>query len=165
MKITRLFSALAMLGALVSPTANATVAQGAAKAMDTAYLVMAEKNAEAAAPLLEYIGNSGTKHEILTPKDLNGAISNKYLIVIGSPKDNDDIAQFAKKTLTPKQWDNAMEMGKSGPVIATSGDSKVLFLFSDYSLKSMIAGSKDVWTEIFYDWYDIPLSITQIIGY
>lgn len=155
----RLLSALILASALVVPV------MASAKAIDTAYLVMSEKNAEAAAPLLEYIKKSGTKHEIVKPEDIASVTSKPYLIVIGSPKDNDPIAKFAKATLSPKQWDSAMQMGKSGPVVVTTGESKVLFLFSDYSLKSMIAGSKDVWTEIFYDWYDIPLSITQIIGY
>lgn len=140
---------------------------GPAKAdpMETVYLVASDANMEMADILVSYLENSGTKFVQVKPENLDSVKEYPYFVVIGSPKDQDNISAFAKEMLSPKQWADAQEMGKAGAVIVKTDKNEVLFFFSDYSLKTLITGSKDRWTENFSDWYNIPLSITQIIGY
>ena len=151
--------------AMALACAPPSLAAEGATYMDTAYVVVAAKNMDAAAPMIEYIEDGGVKCVRGKPEASESVQGKKYFIVIGSPKDDDQISGLAQKALSSIQWKNASKMGKSGMVIASYEGSDIMFMFSDYSLTSLVGGSKDRWTEQFYDWYEIPLNMVQIIGY
>lgn len=140
-------------------------ATAAAAPMDKVYLVVGDSHRDAASGIVEYLKDNGAEYALVQPADMAGVQDKPYFIVIGSPRDNDETAALAQRAFTPKQWADAREMGRAGVVVAKVDKSEVMFFFSDYALKTLVAGTEDRWAEMFSDWYDIPLSITLIIGY
>ena len=154
------FAVFIICGILCNVTASA-----GADPMDTVYLVVGDNHVEAAAGILEYLKDNCAEYVFVKPDDIASVRDKPYYIVIGSPRDADETTALARRAFSAKQWADAHEMGKAGAVVAKVDDSEVMFFFSEYSLKTLIVGTEDRWVEVFSDWYDIPISITRIIGY
>jgi hypothetical protein len=96
--------------------------------------------------------------------------SEPYIIFLGGPNEPEGIGDLIKELLTPEELAKASEAGNEKMFIKDGKWAKdqyvMVFAGADKNaVRNAIKKSREQWSEYLASWFDIRLSITDIIGY
>jgi len=125
-------------------------------------------NYQLASAWVKFLEEKGVQVKRLTPKEAAKVKGEKYVVIMGGPKDSDDIGRLVAEALGPED-SKAIENGpkiviKSG--LWNKGQNVILFAGKDQLGVEMARRSnRDTWWPQIASWFDIEIETQKKGGY
>lgn len=149
--VSVLAALLIVVGAIISPVAYG---QGGA----SLNVVANQANFGAASPWVKFLEEKGVQVKYVAPKDFAKAKAEKFVVVMGGPKDADEIGKVVAQALSPEE---AKQIEGAGATIVKSDvwgkDQNVIFFagMNAQAVEEARKNNRETWWPKIAGWFDI----------
>jgi hypothetical protein len=127
-----------------------------------------DANYQAAAFWVRFLEEKGVQVNHLTPKEAAKVKSEKYVVIMGGPKDTDEIGKLVAEALGP-QDSKAVDEGPKMVMKSdtwTKGQNVIVFAGKDQqAVETARKSNRDGWWPKIASWFDVEIETQKKGGY
>jgi len=142
----------------------------AAKEKDKLIVITNEANYERSKDVVNFIATRGITIERIAPADFEKYKTEKYILILGGPNDDEGLGDVVKQVLTADEVSFVSQTGNKNLYLKLNkwSEKQNMLVIAGYDPDATFrefVNSKDKWWGYISSWFNIELSHDEVYGY